>query len=181
MNLVLPILSRARQMDSRYWCYVLPVFGWLTAGFVPLVSFDAGGGQTAVEIIRYVVFQGLDRDVWYAAGWLYMVSGMMAAMAVLLGMVLCSVGLAFNDRTLALSGWGAVVVSLLVVVWATRPVASVAVFGVIALPHLGWLMMMACGATALWSLWERICMGPDRRQNSQTSDLFSRARELLHR
>lgn len=186
MNSVLSTLSNIRRVDSRYWCYGVSVLSWAVAGFVPLVSFDAGGGQTAVEIIRYVVFRGLDRDVWYASGWLFMVSGMTAAAAVLVGMVLYSVGLAFNDRTLAVSGCGTVLVSLLVVIWATRPVAAVAVFGVVALPHLGWLTMMACGVVAVWSLWEGICMGADRREadsrrSSRSSALLSRAKDLLRR
>ena len=157
MNVVIPtlnnILLRLRRFYNRYWRYSLLVFGWIVVAFVPLVSFDAGGGQTAIEIIRYVVFRGLDRDVWYSAGWLFVLSGATAATAVLAGMVLYTVGLVFMDRTLAFWGCGVVFFSLLVVIWAARPVATVEILGAIALPHLGWFLALVHVGFAVWSLW----------------------------
>ena len=67
---LMPALNRAvsfaKSSDTRYARIVLPLVAWLVVGFVPLVSLDAVGGQTAVEIVRYVSFRGIDRDAWYA-------------------------------------------------------------------------------------------------------------------
>ena len=166
MNVIIPTLNnvilRLWRLYNRYWRYSILAFGWIVIALVPLVSFDAGGGQTAIEIVRYVVFRGLDRDMWYSAGWLLVVGGATAATAVLVGMALYTVGLVFMDRTLALWGCGVVFISMLIVVWATRPVASVQVFGVIAFPHLGWYLAMVHIGFAVWSHWEPIETKPDQ-------------------
>ena len=176
MNVIIPTLNgiilRLWRVYNRYWRYSILVFGWIVISFVPLVSFDAGGGQTAIEIVRYVVFRGLDRDLWYSTGWIHVLGGGAAATAILVGMVLYTVGLVFIDRTLALWGCGVVFFSMLVVVWATRTVASGQVFGVIALPHLGWYLGLIHVGFAAWSLWERIETNSDEEGLEVETDFW---------
>ena len=50
--------SQMRRLDTSRGHSVLAIMGWIIVGVCPLVSFDAGGGQTAVDIARYVVFRG---------------------------------------------------------------------------------------------------------------------------
>ena len=151
---VLPTLTQAmqyvRRVDRPYVRFALPVVGWLVAGFTPLVAFDAGGGQTAIGIVRYVVFRGLDRDVWNAAGTVFVLIGVLAASAIMIGLVLHSTGFLFKDKRLTFWGCGVVMVSLISVVLAARPVASITLFGLAALPHIGWWLMLIHAALTLW-------------------------------
>ncbi len=142
-------LSFVRRVDRPYAQLALPLVGWLVTGFVPLVAFDAGGGQTAIGIVRYVAFRGLDRDVWVAAGTLFVLIGVLAASAVLIGLVLSSVGLLFKDKRLAIWGCAITLASLFLVVIATQPVASVTILGLVALPHIGWWILLIHGGFAL--------------------------------
>ena len=140
----------ARRVDRPYVRFVLPVVGWLAAGFTPLVAFDAGGGQTSIGIVRYVVFRGLDRDLWNAAGIVLVLIGVLAASAIMIGLVLHSTGFLFKDKKLTFWGCGVVLVSLILVVLAARPVASVTLFDLAALPHIGWWLMLIHAALTLW-------------------------------
>ena len=72
----------ARLLDTLTWRSVMSTLGWIVVGIVPLVSFDAGGGQTAVEILRYIVFRGIDRDAWYVISGSSMIAGALSASAV---------------------------------------------------------------------------------------------------
>lgn len=119
------------------------VAGWLVALFVPLVAFDVVGGQTAIEILRYIVFRGIDRDEWYAASPVLMAGGFLSALAVLLGMAIQTVGLLFRDKSFGTIGFGVTLPSLLLLAWTTSPIAAVTLFGVVALPHIGWWLMLA--------------------------------------
>ena len=128
---------------------VLATMGWLMVGLVPLVAFDAGGGQSAIEIIRYITFRGLDRDAWYAASALAMLTGFLSAFAILFGLVLHSMGLISRDWSLAAWGSGIILGSLSIVLLATHPVAAVSMFGAMALPHVGWWLTLCYTAFAL--------------------------------
>ena len=145
------VLTHVKRLDSLYGRFILPVLGWLVVAVAPLVSFDAGGGQTAIQIVRYVVFRGLDRDAWYAVSPLFMLSGALAASTILLGMTLHTVGSVFRDKTLAHYGCGTLLLSLLILVLATEPVATVSFFGIVVLPHVGWWLTLLYAAVALWS------------------------------
>ena len=87
----------AKRLDTLMWRSVVSVLGWIVVGIVPLVSFDAGGGQTAVEVLRYIVFRGLDRDAWYVISAASMIAGALSASAVLFGLVLHTMGLVSRD------------------------------------------------------------------------------------
>ena len=151
---VLPALAKAasyaRRADTRYVRIILPALAWLVAGFVPLVSFEAVGGQTATEIVRYVSFRGIDRDAWYAVAPIFVAAGALSGLTVLLGLVLKSVGLVFDDRTLTMWGCGVILISLIVIIVSTQPVAAVTFFGIVAIPHVGWWLLLAYVAFTLW-------------------------------
>ena len=141
-NTLLPVITRVeRYADANYGRAILVVLGWLIAGFAPLVSFDAGGGQTAPDIIRYIVFRGIDRDIWYAVSPWAVLGGMLSASAVLGGVICLSIGLGFRDRTYML--WGACItaIGLVIVVLCAGPIASISFLG-LALPHVGWWLLM---------------------------------------
>ena len=108
------------------------------------------GGQTSIGIVRYVVFRGLDRDLWNAAGTVFVLIGVLAASAIMIGLVVYSTGFLFKDRKLTFWGCGVVLVSLILVVLAARPVASIMLFGLAALPHIGWWLMLIHAALTLW-------------------------------
>ena len=153
---VLPGLTRgafyARRTDSRYVRIILPILAWLVVSVAPLVSFDAVGGQTAIEIVRYVSFRGIDRDAWYAVAPIFVAAGALSSLTVLLGLVLKSVGLVFNDKTLTMWGCGAILISLLVIIVSTQPVARISLFGIVAVPHVGWWLLFAYVAfTLFWA------------------------------
>ena len=154
---VLPALAKAasyaKRADTRYVTIILPALAWLVAGFVPLVSFDAVGGQTATEIVRYVSFRGIDRDAWYAVAPIFVAAGALSSLGVLLGLVLKSVGLVFNDKTLTMWGCGVILISLFVIIVSTRPVAGASLFGIVAIPHVGWWLILAYVAFTPW--WTR--------------------------
>ena len=146
MDTVVPWVNNAeRQLalpDSLLARSCISALGWPIVLFTPLVAFDAGGGQTAVDIVQYVVFRGLDRDAWYATSALATTGGALSAAAVLFGLTLHSVGLVSRDWTLALWGCGTILASLLVVILATHPVSAVSMFGVMSLPHFGWWLTL---------------------------------------
>ena len=139
-------LGRLDSLVARSWISAL---GWPIVLFTPLVAFDAGGGQTAVDIMQYVVFRGLDRDTWYATSALAMTGGALSAAAVMFGLTLHSVGLVARDWTLALWGYGTILASLLAVILATYPVSAVSMFGTMALPHFGWWLTLLYTAFTL--------------------------------
>ncbi len=118
------------------------IAGWLIALFVPLIAFDVVGGQTAIEILRYIVFRGIDRDEWYAASAILIAGGFLSASAVLLGMAIQTVGLLFKDESFGMIGAGVTLLSLLLLAWAANPIAAVTLFGMVALPHIGWWLML---------------------------------------
>ena len=149
--------SHVRRLDTSRGHSALAIVGWAIVGACPLASFDAGGGQTAVDVARYVVFRGLDRDVWYALSAVSMFLGLLAALSVLVGLVLQSAGLIYRDRMLVLRSSGVILPGLLAVTVATEPVAAFSIFGAAALPHIGWwltlihtllTLRMACGWTS---------------------------------
>ena len=139
---LLPVITRVeRYTGASYGRTILVGLGWLIAGFVPLVSFDAGEGQTAPDIIRYIVFRGIDRDIWYAVSPWAVLGGMLSASAVLVGMICLSIGLGFRDRTYMLWGVCITAIGLVIVVLSASPIASLSVLG-LALPHVGWWLLM---------------------------------------
>ncbi len=140
----------ARRVDDTYSRFAVPVVGWLIAGFAPLVSFEAGGGQTSIEIVRYVAFQGLDRDLWNAAGTALVLIGALSASAMMIGLVLHSTAFLFKDKALTLLGVAVVLVGLILVVYASRPIASVTLFNLAAFPHIGWWLTLFHAACTLW-------------------------------
>ena len=143
---VVPWVTNAERqlalLDSLLARSCISALGWPIVLFTPLVAFDAGGGQTAADVIQYVVFRGLDRDAWYATSGLAMTGGALSAAAVLVGLTLHSVGLVSRDWTLALWGCGTILVSLLVVILATHTVSAVSMFGTMSLPHFGWWLTL---------------------------------------
>ena len=134
--------SHVRRLDTSRGHSALAIVGWAIVGVCPLASFDAGGGQTAVDVARYVVFRGLDRDVWYALSAVSMFLGLLAALSILIGLMLQSTGLIYRDRTLVLWGSGIILPGLLAVTVATEPVAALSIFGAAALPHIGWWLTL---------------------------------------
>ena len=146
--------SHVRRLDTSRGHSVLAIAGWAIVGACPLASFDAGGGQTAVDVARYVVFRGLDRDVWYALSAAFMFMGLLAALAVLIGLVLQSTGLVYRDRTLVLWGSGVILPGLLAMIVATQPVAAFSILGTAALPHIGWLLTLIHTLFTLHMAWE---------------------------
>ena len=165
-------LSFVRRVDRPYAQLALPIAGWLVTGFVPLVAFDAGGGQTAIGIVRYVAFRGLDRDVWVAAGSLFVLIGVLAASAILIGLVLSSAGLIFRDRHLTIWGCMATLASLLLLVIATQPVASLTLFGLVALPHIGWWLLLIHGVFVLCLASQWPSAGPEGTRRRAGWNLF---------
>ena len=153
---LMPALNRAvsfaKSSDTRYARIVLPLVAWLVVGFVPLVSLDAVGGQTAVEVVRYVSFRGIDRDAWYAVAPVFVAAAALSGLTLLLGMVLESVGLVFKDRALTIWGCGVILVSLVVMIVSTQPVASTTLFGIAAFPHAGSWLLLALVAPTLWRM-----------------------------
>ena len=145
--------SYLRHLDTARGHSALAIAGWIIVGFCPLVSFDAGGGQTAVDIARYVVFRGLDRDAWYALSAVSVYLGLVAALSVLLGLVLQSTGLVYRDRTLVLWGGAIVLPGLLSMIVATEPVAAFSVFSISALPHVGWWLTLVYTLLTLRTAW----------------------------
>ena len=127
--------------------------GWVIVGFCPLVSFDAGGGQTAVDVVRYVVFRGLDRDLWYALSAVSIFVGFLAALSVLAGLVIQSTGLIYRDRTLVLGSSGVILPGLLAMIVATEPVAAFSIFGTVSLPHIGWWLTLIHTLLTLHVMW----------------------------
>lgn len=140
----------AKRLDTLMWRSAVSVLGWIVVGIAPLVSFDAGGGQTAVEVLRYIVFRGLDRDAWYVISASSMIAGALSAAAVLFGLVLHTMGLVSRDQRLSACGGGMVIVGLLIMVVATLPVASFSLFGLVVLPHVGWWLTLSYTAFTLW-------------------------------
>ena len=130
------------RLDSLVGRSCLSALGWPIVLFTPLVAFDAGGGQTAVDVIQYVVFRGLDRDAWYATSALAMTGAALSSTAILLGLTLHTVGLVSRDWTLTMWGCGTILVSLLTVILATHPVSAVSMFGTMSLPHFGWWLTL---------------------------------------
>ena len=130
------------RLDSLAARSCISALGWPIVLFTPLVAFDAGGGQTAVDIVQYVVFRGLDRDVWYATSALAMTGGALSAAAVLVGLTLHSVGLVSRDWTLAMWGCSTILASLLIVALAAHPVAASSMLWAMALPHVGWWLTL---------------------------------------
>ena len=130
------------RLDSLLARSCISAFGWAIVLFTPLVAFDAGGGQTAVDVIQYVVFRGLDRDAWYATSALAMVGGALSTAGILFGLTVQSIGLVSKDNTLAFWGCGTIFGSLLWVLLATHPVSAVSMFGTMSLPHLGWWLAL---------------------------------------
>ena len=145
--------SQLRRLDTSRGHSALAVTGWIIVGFCPLVSFDAGGGQTAVDIARYVVFRGLDRDVWYVLSAVSMFVGLLAALSLLMGLVLQSAGLIYRDRTLVLWSSGIILPGLLAMIVATEPVAAFSIFGVASLPHVGWWLTLIHTLLTLHMVW----------------------------
>ena len=137
------------RLDSLLARSCISAFGWAIVLFTPLVAFDAGGGQAAADVIQYVVFRGLDRDVWYATSALAMTGAALSAAAVLLGLTLNTIGLVSRDWTLALWGCGTILASLLIVILATHPVSAVSMFGTMSLPHFGWWLTLLYTAFTL--------------------------------
>ena len=142
----------AKRLDTLMWRSVVSVLGWIVVGIVPLVSFDAGGGQTAVEVLRYIVFRGLDRDAWYVISAASMIADALSASAVLFGLVLHTMGLVSRDPRLSVCGGGLILVGLLIMVVATLPVAAFSLFGLVVLPHVGWWLTLSYTAFTLWLL-----------------------------
>ena len=146
MDTVVPwVINAERQLallDSLLARSCISALGWPIVLFTPLVAFDAGGGQTATDVIQYVVFRGLDRDAWYATSALAMTGGALSATALLLGLTLHTVGLVSRDWTLALWGCGTILASLLMMILATHPVSAVSMFGTMSLPHVGWWLTL---------------------------------------
>ena len=146
MDTVVPwVINTERQLallDSLLARSCVSALGWPIVLFTPLVAFDAGGGQTATDVIQYVVFRGLDRDAWYATSALAITGGALSAVAVLFGLIIHSIGLVSKDWTLALWGCGTILVSLLVVILATHTVSAVSMFGTMSLPHFGWWLTL---------------------------------------
>ena len=150
---VIPVLLAAERhtgrLDTIQVRLVISFLGWPVVVFAPLVAFDAGGGQSAIDVMRYIAFRGLDRDAWYATSALSMLAGFLSASAVLVGLVVHSIGLVFKDRAFVLWGCGIILASLCVVVLATHPVAAVSMFGALALPHFGWWLTLSYTALTL--------------------------------
>lgn len=141
---VLPVVKQAEaHSGSFYGRSLLVLIAGVVLVLMPLVSFEAGGGKSAIGITQYIAFRGLDRDLW----WLYhpvsLLAGVFGSLSVLVGFVLHVVGLMFRDRTLALWGSGTTALGLLMVVLGVHPVASYALFNTVALPHIGWFMAVA--------------------------------------
>lgn len=130
------------QLDGSRGRIIVTAVGWLVVAIAPLVAFDAGGGQSSMDVIRYIAFRGLDRDAWYAASAASMAAGALSASAVLVGLVLQSVGFVSRDRPLSMLGSGAILAGLCALVVATLPVASITVLGALALPHVGWWLTL---------------------------------------
>lgn len=145
--------SQLRRLDNSRGHSALAVLGWIIVGFCPLVSFDAGGGQTAVDIARYVVFRGLDRDVWYALSAPFMFLGLIAALSVLVALALQSVGLIYRDRRLVLWSGGTILPGLLATIVAIDPVSAFSVFGVASIPHVGWWLTLVHTLLTLHTVW----------------------------
>lgn len=153
--------SQLRRLDTSLGHSVLAITGWIIVWACPLVSFDAGGGQTAVDIARYVVFRGLDRDVWYALSAASMFLGLTAALSVLIGLVLQSTGLVYRDRMLVLLGSGIILPGLLVLVVTTEPVAAFSIFGAASVPNFGWWLMLTHAFLTLQIVWGWTSERPD--------------------
>ena len=132
----------AKRYDNGYARCTVVAVGWLIAAFVPIVAFDAGGGQSSFEVLWYVFFRGMDRDLWYATSPLSMLFGTLSAFALLLGFVLHSIGIVFKDVRLIWGGSGTISVSLLIVILATVPVAAITMLGIVAIPHVGWWLAL---------------------------------------
>ena len=153
-TVLLAVTNVVSFSDTFYGRAVLALVGWLIVGFVPLVSFEAGGGQTSVDVIRYVVFRGVDRDIWYAVSPWGTLGGLLFAASLLAGMVCTSIGLLFRDVTYLWLGWCMVGVSLLGVIICAGPIASLQVLG-LAVPHVGWwLLLLYLGLGVVTSLAE---------------------------
>ena len=145
--------SRVRRLDTSRGHSALAIVGWIIVVAIPLVSFDAGGGQTAIDVARYVVFRGLDRDVWYALSAVSMFVGLLAALSVLTGLVLQSTGLIYRERMLVLWSSGIILPALLAMIVATEPVAAFSIFGTMALPHIGWWLTLINTLLTLHIVW----------------------------
>ena len=143
LNTVVNAELYLRRLDTYLGRSAVSIVGWLIVGVLPLVAFDAGGGQSAVEVIRYVVFRGLDRDAWYAISAASMFSCALSASAVLIGLVLHTTGFICRDRSLVLWSTAITLPSLLVLVIMAEPVAAVSVLGTVALPHVGWWLTLS--------------------------------------
>ena len=137
MRAILRFLSTERLAGLRsdfgflgtfYARIVAAIAGWLIALFVPLVAFDVVGGQTAIEILRYIVFRGIDRDEWYAASAILIAGGFLSASALLVGMAIQTVGLLFKDDSFGTIGCGVTLLSLPLLAWTTNPIAAVTLF-----------------------------------------------------
>ena len=138
------------RLDDLKGRILMTAVVWLVVAFAPLVAFDAGGGQSAIDVVRYVAFRGLDRDTWYATSALSMYAGALSGSVILVGLVLQSVGFVSRDRLLSMLGSGAILVGLCALVVATLPVASITVLGTLALPHVGWWLTLFHTGFTLW-------------------------------
>ena len=139
-------LARLRSkfgfLDTIYARIGAAVAGWLVVLFLPVVAFDVVGGQSAIEILRYIVFRGIDRDEWYATSPILMAGGFLSASALLLAMAIQTVGLLFRDKDFGTIGSGVTLLSLPLLAWTANPIAAATLFGVISLPHIGWWLML---------------------------------------
>lgn len=169
-GVVIPVLQIPEQymerLDNLQARLLISLVGWLVVVFAPLVTFDAGGGQSAIDIIRYVAFRGIDRDTWYAVSALSMSAGALSASAVLFGLILHSIGFVFRDWTLALYGGGTILVALCLLVMAAHPVTAISILGALALPHVGWcLTLLYTSLTLRLVSWWASCYSSDANRS----------------
>ncbi len=164
VNVLHKLAVSLRYVDTLWGRSALTVIGWFVIAVSPLVAFDAGGGQTAVDIIRYVVFRGLDRDAWWAASALSMFSGVLSASAILVSLVIHTIGCMFRDRALVLWSSGVTLVALVVMVVASEPVAAFSMFNSAALPHIGWWLTLIY-ITLMFGIARGWTFEPDPRTN----------------
>ena len=138
------VVTDGGRLNAFYTKSGLLAFGWLTLLFAPLVVLPAVGGQTADELLNYMQWGGIDVLEWKMAwGGRQGHGAFWGAITLLSSQVVLTFGLLTRSEGYVKFGSFVAVTSLLFIAWGTAPLAPLSLFGVVAVPHVGWWLLLA--------------------------------------
>ncbi len=137
-----------KRLPIRYRNYALPLLAWVVVATLPLVAFDDDGGKTAGGILRYILFGGIDRSYWWVVSPVSLIASCAAVLALFGGLAANMAGYALRDTRTSIASACVVLASLILTLLTVKPVGFL-VFGLFALPHVGWWLLLAYAATTI--------------------------------